>query len=281
MLNRSQRDSYSRDGFTIVRALFGQGDVSRLVDHYMRLRDQGFDTGEEIEHRLKHDDPLRRWPRLMHPHRRDLVSKAWLLDPRIREVLRSLMGDEPLAAQSMVYYKPPGSRGHALHQDQYFLRVDPETCVAAWIALDPADEENGGMRVVPGFGSLPLLCVEAADDTQSWSAITCPLPEEAKAIAITLAPGDALFFNGWVPHGSLPNRSQDRFRRNLIGHYVPAGSRHVSSWYLPLMDFDGNEVQREPSTQGGACGVWQEDEVGEHRVAMVDPVTRQPTLLHE
>jgi ectoine hydroxylase-related dioxygenase (phytanoyl-CoA dioxygenase family) len=33
-----------------------------------------------------------------------------------------------------------------------------------------------------------------------------------------MEPGDVLFFNGQVIHGSLPNRSSTRFRRALIAH---------------------------------------------------------------
>lgn len=280
MLSKAHLAEYAQNGFTIVRRLMGTEEVERLLAHYVHLHDEGFDTGEEVDSRLKTEDPLRSWPRLMHPHRRDELSKSWLLDPRIRQVLQALFDDQPLAAQSMVYYKPPGARGHALHQDQYFLRVKPGTCIAAWIALEPTNQENGGMRVVPGFGNLPLLCVQPADDSQSWSTITCPLPEESRALELSLDPGDALFFNGWVPHGSLPNRTKDRFRRNLIGHYIPAGAEQVSSWYLPLMDFEGHDVMRSPSPSGGSCGVWSEFE-GEKRVEMVDPETKQPVILHE
>ncbi|MEJ7654789.1 MAG: phytanoyl-CoA dioxygenase family protein [Chloroflexia bacterium] len=44
-------------------------------------------------------------------------------------------------------YSPAGARGQALHQDNFFLKVEPGTCIAAWAALDPADRENGGLEV--------------------------------------------------------------------------------------------------------------------------------------
>ena len=47
--------------------------------------------------------------------------------------LTGLLGNEPYAAQTMVYFKPAGSRGQALHQDNYYLRVHPGTCMAAWM----------------------------------------------------------------------------------------------------------------------------------------------------
>ena len=42
---------------------------------------------------------------------------------------RLLLGREPYAAQTMFYFKPPGARGQALHQDQTPLRVQPGTCL--------------------------------------------------------------------------------------------------------------------------------------------------------
>src|SRR3712207_7227872 len=58
------------------------------------------------------------------------------------------------------------SRGQALHQDQSYLRVQPGTCMAAWLALDRCDEENGCMQVIPGSHTWPLLCTVEADTTQ-------------------------------------------------------------------------------------------------------------------
>lgn len=280
ILSPAHQSGYAKNGFTVARSLLNREEVDALISHYMKLHEQGFDNGEEIEARLIEGDPLRQWPRLMHPHKRDETTLRYLLDPRIKSALRELMQDEPLAAQSMFYYKPPGARGHALHQDQYFLRVEPGTCVAAWIALDKADQENGGMRLVPGMGDLPLLCVKPADLSQSWAQITVPLPEDAQAVELELEPGDVLFFNGWAPHGSRPNTSRDRFRRSLIFHYVPSGARQVSGWYQPMLDFQGKPVSREVSPRGGPCGVWKEED-GKLNLTILDPDFEQPVKEHE
>jgi len=41
-----------------------------------------------------------------------------------------------------------------MHQDNLFLQAHPETCIAAWIAVDDCDGENGGLKMVPGLASL-------------------------------------------------------------------------------------------------------------------------------
>ncbi|MBW3622456.1 MAG: phytanoyl-CoA dioxygenase family protein, partial [Armatimonadetes bacterium] len=147
MLTPSQLTDYERDGFHVARGLFSKEEVRRLIDHYMEMRRQGEQPGDFSGVNAEEADPLKRYPRMIHMHRRDERSLNWLIDSRLNAVMTDLLGVEPLAVQTMLYFKPPGARGQALHQDQFYLRVQPGTCMAAWMALDPCDEENGCMRV--------------------------------------------------------------------------------------------------------------------------------------
>src|ERR671930_654382 len=94
----------------------------------------------------------------------------------------------------MLYFKPPGARGQAAHQDQYYLRVKPGTCIAAWMALDPCDEANGCLEVLPGSQDWPVLCTIPADTSQSFTDGTVPLPDDAQLVPVIMEPGDVLFF---------------------------------------------------------------------------------------
>src|SRR5205814_276026 len=152
--------------------------------------------------------------------------------------MTSLLDREPFAVQTMLYFKPPGARGQALHQDQYYLRVQPGTCMAAWLALDSCDESNGCLYVVPGSQHWPVLCVEAADTRQSFADVTVPLPGGVQAVPVAMEAGDVLFFNGSMVHGSHPNTTSDRFRRSLIGHYIEGEAERVGQWYHPVLRLD-------------------------------------------
>jgi len=59
------------------------------------------------------------------------LALRYLLDDRLEDVLTDLFGEEPLAAQSMLYFKPPGAKGQALHQVNFYLKVEPGICIAA------------------------------------------------------------------------------------------------------------------------------------------------------
>ncbi len=258
MVGQEYVDGFQRDGYVIVRELFSREEVAAYRDHFMRLRAAGTYPGDFAGVDLSDADPWKRYPRLIHMHRWDELSLQWLLDDRLRATLHAFLGGDPFAVQTMLYFKPPGARGQALHQDQYFLQVQPGTCVAAWLALDASDEENGCMQIVPGSQDLPELCTVRANTEESFTDITVPLPEGMAPLAMVMRPGDVLFFNGSLIHGSFPNRSADRFRRSLIGHYIVGNAEQVAAFYHPVLRMDGILVDLERSLRGGSCGVWVE-----------------------
>jgi phytanoyl-CoA hydroxylase len=256
MISFDDLEKMKIEGYVVVPQVFSREEVKYYLDHFMRLREKGRYEGDWEGVPADDDDPLKKYPRMIHMHHWDEVSLKWLLDDRIRHCLHALMGIEPLAVQTMIYFKPPGARGQALHQDQFYLRVQPGQCMAAWMALDPCDEENGCMRVVPHSHNLPLLCTEQADTTTSFTDVKVALPPGMHPTPVIMEPGDVLFFNGMVIHGSFPNTSAKRFRRSLIGHYISSDGVKVADYYHPVLRMDGSEVKLIDNPDGGPCGIW-------------------------
>jgi ectoine hydroxylase-related dioxygenase (phytanoyl-CoA dioxygenase family) len=181
------------------------------------------------------------------------VARRYLLDQRLLSILQALLREEPYAVQSMFYFKPPGARGQDFHQDNYYLRVKPGTCMAAWIAIDDCDEENGGMMCVPETGSHEIVCPEKSDPRLYFTTEHVAIPEGKTAILPLMKAGDVLFFNGSTIHGSGPNTSPTRFRRSLICHYVPQSTTEMSHWYQAF-DARGDLVPIKVNQDGGPCG---------------------------
>ncbi len=255
MVSKEQKKHFDHRGYLILKQLFTPAEVDMLREHFMKLR-QSNHPGDFSGVDLQSSDPLKRFPRMIHMHRWDETSLRWLLDVRIGEALTALMEREPFAVQTMLYFKPPKARGQALHQDQFYLRVQPGTCIAAWMALDPCDQGNGCLQVVPGSQNWPLLCTVKADTTQSFTDVTVPVPEGTEVASMVMDAGDVLFFNGQLVHGSGPNHSPERFRRALIGHYIGGEAQEVAKYYHPALRLDGSPVALGTSSDGGMCGVW-------------------------
>ena len=274
LLTEADVAKFHREGFYVAPGLFSASEAAEIRDAFMSASANGPVAGlSETTRRngvtYNAADPLSRYPRMMNPHRREdmpvgTLSKRYLLDRRLETMLQALMGDEPIAAQTMFYFKPPGARGQDFHQDNFYLRVKPGTCVAAWVAVDECDQENGTMMVVPTSNALDIACPEQADSAKFFTTEHVPIPAGMKAVALELKPGDVLFFNGSIIHGSYPNTSTTRFRRSFICHYVPNSCVEVAQFYKPLLRFNGEVVQKAVATGGGPCGTLQDAIKGPH-----------------
>ena len=272
-MNTDDHQHYTTHGYVVIKGLFSPDEVDAYRDHYMKLRRSGTYEGDYAGIVIDSDDPLKQYPRMIHMHRWDKISLDWMLDTRIANCLTTLLGKAPYAVQTMLYFKPPGSRGQALHQDQHYLRVQPGTCMAAWMALDHCDEANGCLQVVPASHTLPLLCTTSADLQSSFTDVTVPLSDEMQPVPVQMQAGDVLFFNGQLIHGSFPNTTQDRFRRSLIGHYIVGDAQQVAQFYHPALRMDGTQVELEVSDGGGRCGIWV-DEDGTQILELIESKNR-------
>jgi phytanoyl-CoA hydroxylase len=256
-------NAYDEQGFVVARQLFSPEEASDLLTHFRKLRGS---EGRELDY--TGEAYKEEFPRMLHMHRWDERSLEWLLSERIADWLRGIGGDEePYAIQTMVYYKDPGKRGQALHQDQLFVRAQPGISIAAWMALERADEANGCLRVAPGSHKLPLLCASETNTEVSFTDIGSQVPDDLETVAVVMEPGDVLFFHGKLIHGSLPNITKDRSRVSLIGHYVTGDATRVADFYHPVLRMDGTTVELENSPEGGPCGTWVTRE-GERIVEM-------------
>jgi ectoine hydroxylase-related dioxygenase (phytanoyl-CoA dioxygenase family) len=255
VLTPEQKEQYETEGYLIVKGLFSEEAVNEIKEIFEEMSYRTIPGYFHPDLSGQNPDPLKRYPRVMHPHRFDEKAKSYMLHPPVMEVLRDLFEEEPLAAQSMYYYKPPGSRGQALHQDNFYLKVQPGNCIAAWTAIDATDEENGCILVVPKTNHFEIVCPDKADEKESFTVHYVKPPKDRGIIPAVMDPGDVLFFNGNLIHGSYRNKSKDRFRRSFICHYANASATEIGAGYRPLFRADGTEVMLEANPDGGPCGI--------------------------
>ena len=255
LVSAQQLTTWQADGFHVERSLLSRSEVDQVAERFNALAERG----EPVEGHWEPDpagtDVLARYPRVMQPHEFDPASFQLFLDRRVESVLQQLLGEDVVGCQTMFYFKPPGARGQAFHQDNYYLRVQPATCVAAWLAVDRSHPRNGGLQVCPGTHTMDLECPEHADLSTSFVDDFVAPPVGHEPVALELEPGDMLFFTGSVVHGSDPNSTADEWRRSFISHYMPKSATHIGEWYLPhLYDFDGHPVSKDSNDWGGPCG---------------------------
>jgi phytanoyl-CoA hydroxylase len=134
--------------------------------------------------------------------------------------------------QSMLFLKPPGLQGQAWHQDERFIPTRDRSLVGVWIALDDATIENGCLWVVPGSHRQGVLHQfkdhgrpDEFDPTDEAFGF-----DDSGAVPVEVKTGDVVFFNGYLLHRSMKNRSKGT-RRALVNHYMSAAS--LLPWIVP------------------------------------------------
>lgn len=149
------------------------------------------------------------------PHEERLASIA--LGERITSICRHLLERDVRLFQDMALLKPPrGGREKPWHQDHAFFDYPLGTrIVGVWIAVDEATIANGCMQVLDG-GHLagPIHHFRRRD----WQICDTDMMGR-KSVAFPLEPGDGMFFDGLLPHGTPSNNSAQR-RRALQFHYM-------------------------------------------------------------
>ncbi|RYE37311.1 MAG: phytanoyl-CoA dioxygenase family protein [Sphingobacteriaceae bacterium] len=172
-------------------------------------------------------DVLKKYVAIHFPHKISTVITKYLFHKRIVDVLKKIVSPNVKCMQSMLFVKASGKAGQSWHQDEFYIPTRDKSLVGAWIAVDDATVENGCLWIIPGsqkpgyiFKREPNYSSEYADvDT-----INIENFQEMGSFAIEVKSGSIVFFNGYVLHSSLRNKTQDSFRTALVNHYMSAES---------------------------------------------------------
>jgi len=81
-----------------------------------------------------------------------------------------------------------------------------------WLALSPATEETGCMKMLPAShtqGRIPHSTTKDKNNVLLQGQTVAGVNEN-QSVACPLAPGEASFHHGWTLHASMPNQGDDR-----------------------------------------------------------------------
>jgi len=177
----------------------------------------------------------------------DEVFKKWSFSKEVRHLVRELGWRNPVLPQSMYMFKQPRIGGEVTsHQDSCFLHTSPRTtCLALWLALDPARLENSCIWVRPGSHIEPVRRTWVRNDdyfingnkgAQKMMFKYSPEAKGCKAMEwegklpegslyekgfrpVECGVGDLIVFHGAIDHLSLGNTS-DKTRDAYLLHLV-------------------------------------------------------------
>ena len=232
-LSETQVTRFREDGVLVVDDLLNADEVDALLDraewvasgrapHVSKQRLQvepDVREGKTAAH--TYADSLRKMSHLAFC---DEVFEAHARNPKVLDVIESLIGPDLKLYQDQWFMKPPriGSR-QPYHQDMPLgFFIDPPDMVTCWAALNDATIENGCLWMLPGTHRFGIIPNEKWADYERMS-LDGRLPEERP---IELKAGSCSFHHGLILHSSRPNQSNLR-RRGYATHYVSARCRYT------------------------------------------------------
>ena len=246
VVDEEQVDFFVDNGFLAVPGLLDQNELNELKQDIIHLARGGYpnQTIQPVAAELSDDEVLSKILAIHQPHYVSPVMEKYTRHPNISGVLSQITGahlahwsGNVKCMQSMLFIKPPGYQGQSWHQDENYIPTRDRSLIGAWIAIDDANVENGCMWVIPGSQRAGYLYptqkhgdpdeFDTHDDMATGFDESPQIPVEVKA-------GSVVFFNGYLLHQSLRNRTQASYRRVLVSHYL--SSESLLPWVKTVQD---------------------------------------------
>ena len=249
IVRQEQIDFYVENGYLAVPDLVSPHELDELKEDIIKVARGGYpnESIQPVPADLSDEDVLSKILAIHQPHYVSPIMEKYCRHPKISGVLSQITGahlahwsGNVKCMQSMLFIKPPGYQGQSWHQDENYIPTRDRTLIGAWIAIDDAYVENGCMWVIPGSqqpGYLyPTKKHENPDEFDTHDDMAYGF-DESSQIPVEVKAGSVVFFNGYLLHQSLKNRTDSAYRRVLVNHYLSSES------LLPWMSTtDGNVV---------------------------------------
>jgi ectoine hydroxylase-related dioxygenase (phytanoyl-CoA dioxygenase family) len=236
-------DSFKRFGFVVLEDVIDSQRVEAIQDVYDEIAAYRLEKGLDAyqSHLMPH-----KWD--------DRIIEFAKLESIIKST-ETLLGGTIDLLHTQITFKPPRDKGFSIHQDNYYSGAQPaDGIIAVWLALDDADEENGSLIVYPNShneGIFPVkknwfyflkyapkiifqsLRESVGMDIGGYERISgvierfteVVVPSHLKPMSIDIKKGSIGFMHGNLIHSSGINRSENRFRRNLLMNFIRQGAK--------------------------------------------------------
>ena len=217
MLSEDQIAAYHRDGYA---------SPFRVMDDDMaaayRRRFEAYETANGGWYELSKGAKL-------------YLLQTWAAElamhPRILDAVEDVLGPDLFCWGLSLFVKDAHNPGFvSWHQDATYWGLDKPDVVTAWLALSPATELSGCMKIIPG--SQTWNQIEHRDTLAKENLLTRGQElavdvNEDEAVPMPLQPGEISLHHVLAAHASEPNRSDDR-RIGIAIRYVPPYVRQIN-----------------------------------------------------
>ncbi len=244
MLSNGQVEQFRQDGYLVVRAMYTVDevdDISRWTDeiaaspeisgHYMMYFEASRHDDSRILSRVENFAPF-------HARFAELISRL-----RMQQAVNALFGEASVLFKDKINFKLPGADGFKEHQDvQAGWDKYASLHITAMISIDESNEANGSLEMIAGMHKRGVL-------GEMWAPLTDADTAGAPYQAVHCQPGDAVFFDSYTPHRSMPNHTNQARRVLYITFNKLSEGDHRERYYAEKRENYPPDIDRDPRGQ--------------------------------
>jgi 2-aminoethylphosphonate dioxygenase len=236
----ADRQQLQREGYLLVPGLVNAAGVEHLLRWTTELA-----TGPEVSGRqwVYREDSLTTPGRRIVQRLENFCPFHAAFDGFVRQGAllawaSALMDGHAVLFKDKINFKMPGGAGFKLHQDQQagWSSYAP-LFVTAMISLDTAPVASGCLEIAAGRHREGLMGTE-------WQ----PLDESGIELTVVpTAPGDAIFFDSYVPHASQANLSDSPRRILYLTYNLARDGDQRSRYFADKYAAFPPDIDRDPA----------------------------------
>lgn len=244
-LDATATDHFARFGWAAVPRFFSESemeDILRWTDEVAKSPEQAgaqmlyreksaLDTASNVIQRIENFCPH-------HEAFDQLIRRG-----RLQRAVGQLLGGLPVLFKDKINFKMPGGAGFELHQDQQAgWSAYAPLFVTAMVSIDPATVDNGCLELAAMLRQTGLIGSE-------WAPLTVDEIGKATLTPVSTRPGDALFFDSFVPHASKPNLTRQARRVLYVTFNHAAEGDHRAKYYADKRANFPPDIERSPGVE--------------------------------
>jgi len=244
-LTLQQIQDFRRDGFLVIRKPVASTVTDQLISWVDEVQNYPEEPGKYMmyfETSLLESDRrlLQRMENLYEYHKgfKDLFDSD-----QVKGVVSDLLAEPAVLFKDKINFKLPGGGGFDWHQDQQAgWWVYAPLFITALICIDPVTSDNGPLELSAGHHKQGLIGKE-------WEPLNNNNMEGMKFEPVMLEPGDMVFFDSFVPHGSGPNMTDQPRRVLYITYNKLSDGDHRKQYYADKRKNFPPDCERDPKKE--------------------------------
>jgi hypothetical protein len=236
---------YRRDGYLVCRGLFGPDEVATLRHATGEVQAWPEQPGTWMVYGEKslRDPEQRLINRIENFYPYHSGFKGLFDGDKLLGRVNDLFGEPSVLFKDKINFKLAGGDGFKPHQDQQAgWSTYASLFVTALVAVDEATTENGCLELAAGHHTRGLVGRE-------WAPLTEEEMRDMRFAACPTAPGDAVFFDSYVPHRSGPNLTAEPRRVLYVTYNRLREGDHRERYYADKRKNYPPDCEREPGKQ--------------------------------